>query len=252
MTSVAPIYTYIRGLPSSLDTHVALVEIGSEIVVLKRSRSMFGVIQIARELRLMKLLDGTNGLPRLKMHFMENHRMTLIYEYCANGDLMDYLMSLETNVDAKMLARSLLRTLQGLHARGVAHRDIKPENVVFDSDFQATIIDFGYATTDALSTLRCGTLRYSAPEILSGQGYSPIKSDIWSFGVLMIVFHYRSTPFEDGVCEYFDFQRFWATMEANHARNPLDEQAKQFIESAMQFETTRPSATELLSHAWLN
>lgn len=252
MTDIVPMYTMVRDLPSSLETHVALVVIDDEMFVMKRPRTMFGVTQIARELKLMKALDGMQGIPQLKMHFVEERRMTLIYEYCPNGDLMDYLMSPANTLDAKIVARSLLQILERLHSKGIAHLDIKPENVVFDSDFQALVIDFGLATTDARSNLKCGTKRYSAPEVLSGRGYIPAKADIWSLGVLLIVFHYRTTPFDNGVLEYFDFPTFWTELDVNFAHSTIDVKAKEFIEFAMQPEITRPTASELLLHSWLN
>ena len=44
----------------------------------------------------------------------------------------------------------------------------------------------------------CGTLGYSAPEVLlnTGQGYS-FPADIWSFGILLCELIQGTLPFED-------------------------------------------------------
>ena len=39
----------------------------------------------------------------------------------------------------------IFSAIKYMHERGIAHRDIKAENVVFDSDMNAKLIDFGLA-----------------------------------------------------------------------------------------------------------
>jgi len=62
--------------------------------------------------------------------------------------------------------------LDSVHRKGMTHRDLKPENLLFDSDFNLKIADFGFAAPlegrDGSHKLRTvlGTLGYMAPEIL--------------------------------------------------------------------------------------
>lgn len=72
----------------------------------------------------------------------------------------------------------------------IIYRDLKPENVMIDKDGHIKLIDFGFAKklsqTKNRTLTNCGTLGYSAPEVLMGvsQGYSyPV--DIWSYGILL-------------------------------------------------------------------
>jgi serine/threonine protein kinase len=77
----------------------------------------------------------------------------------------------------------------------VAHCDIKPSNILFDPRIsRAQVIDFDlcmrtknpffeYRTLSKATIY--GTVPYVAPEILSGDGVSPLV-DIWSFGLVLI------------------------------------------------------------------
>ena len=71
------------------------------------------------------------------------------------------------------------------------YRDIKPENVMIDREGHVKLIDFGFAKVLSSqngyrTTTNCGTLGYTAPEVLLGvkSGYT-FSVDVWSFGILL-------------------------------------------------------------------
>jgi len=87
----------------------------------------------------------------------------------------------------------LLVALQYLHQNDIIYRDLKPDNVMIDRDGHAKLIDFGFARelTKKMSFktyTNCGTMGYTAPEVLlnqnSNSGYS-FEADIWSFGIML-------------------------------------------------------------------
>ena len=69
--------------------------------------------------------------------------------------------------------------LETLHTRSIIYRDLKPDNVMIDYEGHVKLIDFGFAKilsdrTNFRTKTNCGTIGYTAPEILIGQtlGYS--------------------------------------------------------------------------------
>lgn len=93
--------------------------------------------------------------------------------------------------------------MEDLHKRRIIHRDIKPANILLNSKDEVVIADFGFARAfgdtvedangDALDGLgiqfdisseKCGTPQYMAPEIWKEEPYS-YAVDVYSFGVMM-------------------------------------------------------------------
>ena len=108
----------------------------------------------------------------------------LVMEYCSGGDLTDRTFS---EPDCAIIVAKVLLALSYMHSHGVVHRDIKLENIVFASNGEPKIIDFGLATKYLSQeyknmTDKVGTLYSMAPQVL--QGVYDSKCDVWSVGVV--------------------------------------------------------------------
>jgi len=81
------------------------------------------------------------------------------------------------------------------------HRDLKLENILLDKNENVKLCDFGFTReyegkASYLQTF-CGTMCYSAPEMLKGEKYAGEKVDVWSLGVILYALLCGELPFDD-------------------------------------------------------
>ncbi len=85
--------------------------------------------------------------------------------------------------------RQVLSALSYAHKKQIFHRDLKPDNILvtYKGD-NARIIDFGLAAADSFDEYvrQAGTPRYAAPEQMQEDSQTDQRSDIYSFGLIML------------------------------------------------------------------
>jgi serine/threonine protein kinase len=142
-----------------------------------------------REARVASRLSNPN-LVRMFDYSGRTERPYIVMEHIAGGTLADRIgAGALTEVDPERIAAELLNALAAIHEAGVVHRDVKPSNVLLDRDGQAHLTDFGIAQPEDATQLTgtgevIGTLKYMAPEVLSGSPATP-RSDLYSLGVVL-------------------------------------------------------------------
>lgn len=95
--------------------------------------------------------------------------------------------------DALAIVSQLCDSLQFAHEEGIVHRDIKPENILIDQRGRVKVADFGLAKlvgqdagSENLTATQqvMGTMKYMAPEQMSGTKQVDHRADIYSLGVV--------------------------------------------------------------------
>ncbi len=155
-----------------------------------------------REARAVAALSHPNICRLFDYGTTDEGRRYMVLEYLPGGTLEERLPAAEPLPDDESLriASEMAAGLAHAHARDVVHRDLKPANVLFTSEGEAKIADFGIARLGGAGTLTetgtlLGTAAYISPEQAAGRPAGP-ASDVYSFGVILFRLLTGQLPFE--------------------------------------------------------
>lgn len=116
----------------------------------------------------------------------------IVMRYMAGGTLADRIGKGALPVDEiASLYQRVGPAIDYAHSKGVIHRDIKPGNILFDSQGEASLSDFGIAKmAEATSAYTgtgtmIGTPAYMSPEQALGEKNLSGLTDIYSLGVVL-------------------------------------------------------------------
>jgi len=188
---------------------------------------------ILKEVQIMRQLDHPNIVKLID--FSESRQYYyIVLELCPGGELFHQIVRL-TYFSEDLSRHTIIqvaKALQYLHEEaGVVHRDIKPENLLFyptpfiptrnpkprgpDDEDKADegefvkgkgaggiglikIADFGLSKViwDTQTMTPCGTVGYTAPEIVKDERYSK-SVDMWALGCVLYTLLCGFPPFYD-------------------------------------------------------
>ena len=139
-----------------------------------------------------------------------SNEIYLVTEFMENGDLKSWLVDGPTLPDYRTIVRfanDIISGMSYLEERNYVHRDLACRNILVGPNAKIVkIADFGLSTIvndrDAERRQEAQTqklpLRWAAPEIFQDKTAYSIKSDVWSFGILLIEIWLKGgSPYRD-------------------------------------------------------
>eukprot|EP01083_Nonionella_stella_P041233 111800_1 len=146
-------------------------------------------------------MEGSQYIIDLIDVFEDRNYLYIVTTFCGGGNLWGYIdeANEENAHSEKNIQRIMQQILEGLaflHRHNVAHLDIKPDNIMFSSQMEIQLIDFGMSRMIPplhKAGVLVGTPNFVAPEVIDG--FYDKKADIWSVGVLFFMLRFGYPPF---------------------------------------------------------
>ncbi|TPX47640.1 hypothetical protein SeMB42_g00411 [Synchytrium endobioticum] len=231
--------------------------------------------QVLREIALLRRFSHPCIVKLITFAHTTTH-ICLVLELLSSGELFGKLRDMKCGLSegaARYVMKQIAEAVKYLHGRGTVHRDVKLENILYqppvlddlvDPDAKEAarygiglvkLCDFGLSKEifDTTTQTPCGTIGYTAPEILQDQRYN-FEVDIWSLGCVLYTILCGFQPFYDPNpqrlaekitrCEYTFIEPFWKHISL---------QAKNLIQNCFKIPSSeRPNIDQFLDHPWLD
>ncbi|KAI9338118.1 kinase-like domain-containing protein [Pilaira anomala] len=243
---------------------------------------------ILKEVQIMRNMHHNNIVQLVQFSESDDYYF-LILELCQGGELFHRIVEL-TYFSEDLARHVIVQVAEGiryLHEEcGVVHRDIKPENILFEpipwnkrtgvenpfgdedkvDEGQFTegvggggigvvkLADFGLSKViwDNSTLTPCGTVGYTAPEIVRDQKYSK-SVDMWAIGCVLYTILCGFPPFYDESIralthkvargEYTFLSPWW---------DPISDSAKDLISNLLNVDPEkRYTIEEFFKHPWV-
>ncbi|KAL5333768.1 kinase-like domain-containing protein [Aspergillus crustosus] len=180
----------------------------------------------------------------------------LVLEYCPGDELYNYLLQHgPLPIDkVKKISTQLVGAVSYVHGKSCVHRDLKLENILLDKHGNVKLCDFGFTReyegkSSYLQTF-CGTVCYSAPEMLKAEKYAGEKVDIWSLGIILYALIAGELPFDD---DDDQVTKMRILTEEPAFNDKFPDEAKALINLLLSKRPLlRPNLSDVLAHPFLS
>lgn len=230
----------------------------TELTIHERLESEIRIMRTYNHPKIEKIIDV----------FCSERHVHIVKPFCQGGDLLSEIWRRNGIKEdhARDIFRQMTEVLDNLHSNNIAHRDIKPENVLYMPDGTIRLTDFGFSaelkeirTSDGAKTIvdsfrdeYCGTLHYSAPELVENENsfpYCTLRADIWARGVSLYFMVTGKQPFSQSDEERLRCQILYAPVPYPDSISP---ELVDLLRKILQKDPSdRATLHEIMSHTWM-
>uniref|UniRef100_A0A8C5UKY1 non-specific serine/threonine protein kinase n=1 Tax=Malurus cyaneus samueli TaxID=2593467 RepID=A0A8C5UKY1_9PASS len=216
---------------------------------------------LPREMDALIRLHHPSIIETYEIFETSSGKVYIVMELGEKGSLLNYLTTqgaMEESI-ARTKFQQLASAIKHCHDLDFAHRDLKCDNILLDSDLNFKLSDFGFSKSlsrdgngkTILSSTFCGSLAYSAPELLEHIPCDPRISDMWSLGIILYAMLHASQPFDSSnVKEMIQVQK-QQKIPFLKSKN-ISAECKNLITHLLQPDVTRRfRIDDVLKHPWL-
>ncbi|EDL29563.1 testis-specific serine/threonine-protein kinase 5 [Mus musculus] len=164
---------------------------------------------LPREILSLNATYKHMNIVQLYETYQNSQRSYLVLELAARGDLLEHINAVSDlrccpgleEEEARRLFWQLVSAVAHCHNVGIVHRDLKCENILLDDQGFIKLTDFGFANwvglKNSLLSTFCGSVAYTAPEILMSKKYNGEQADLWSLGIILHAMVSGKLPFKE-------------------------------------------------------
>ena len=213
------------------------------------------ISKIKKEINILSRLHHKNIIQLYEIIETKNN-LYIVMEYCEGKELFDYIVKRKrlTEREACRYFQQIINGVEYLHLCNITHRDLKPENILLDNKKRIRISDFGLSgitsSYNSMLSTPCGTPLYAPPEMLKGEKYDGVYSDIWSCGIILYTMLVGDLPYADSK-EKIIYQNI---MTHNYYYpETMNDDAVDLIEHMLKINPNeRYGFKEIKAHPWFN
>ncbi len=174
----------------------------------RRKSSTTSLYNEASMLNFILRLGGHTNILKIFGIYMQKKHPHLIVQLCYKFNLQEIInqhADIYTNKHLTHFASQITSAMAFLEEKHIVHRELKAANVLVSDDAECMLSGFHSALTAAKAkesevakdyTVTANP-RWTAPEVYTGEVPYTSKSDVWSFGMLLIeLFSQGSEPYQ--------------------------------------------------------
>jgi calcium/calmodulin-dependent protein kinase I len=213
---------------------------------------------LLQEVKILKLIQHPHIVQYVDFfQTKDKDVLCLVIEFFSGMNMFDKIIQdgKFTEKDAREIFLQLCSAVSYLHEHNIVQRDLKPDNIMFvnSTENKVKIIDLGLAALSDSSSMKtfCGTLEYTAPEVIRNMDQEPEPYDA-RLGVILYMMLCKNQPFRSYTVEAILPQIKNGGYDISETFLALSPQARDLIQNLLQVQVEkRIILKQIQNHPWI-